>query len=62
MRILFDHGTSAPLRSVLTGRTIAIIVLGQAQWPVLRLHTALIVAAVTEATPGSFTEVDIPGD
>ena len=108
MRILFDHGTPAPLRSFLTGhivmeakaqgwdtfrngelltaaeaagfdvqvttdkniryqqnltgRTIAIIVLGKAQWPVLRLHAALVVAAVTEATPGSFAAVDIPAD
>ena len=108
MRILFDHGTPAPLRSFLTdhtvreakaqgwdtfrngdlltaaeaagfdvlvttdknirhqqnltGRTIAIIVLGNAQWPVLRLHVALVLAAVNAATPGSFTEVDIPVD
>ena len=46
----------------LTGRTIAIVVLGNAQWPVLRLHVALVVTAVAEATPGSFTEVDIPAD
>jgi hypothetical protein len=108
MRILFDHGTPAPLRSFLvshtvreakaqgwdtfkngelltaaeaagfdvlvttdkniryqqnlTGRTIAIIVLGNAQWPVLRLHVARVVAVVNAATPGSFTEVDIPID
>jgi predicted nuclease of predicted toxin-antitoxin system len=108
MRILFDHGTPAPLRSFLTGhmvreakaqgwdtfkngdlltaaeaagfdvlvttdknirdqqnltgRTIAIIVLGNAQWPVLRLHVARVAAAVSAATPGSFTEVDIPID
>ena len=106
MRILFDHGTPAPLRSFLTGhtvreakaqgwdtfkngdlltaaeaagsnvlvttdkniryqqnltgRTIAIIVLGNAQWPVLRLHVALVVAAVNAATSGSVTEVEIP--
>ena len=106
MRILFDHGTPAPLRSFftghtvreakaqgwdmfrngellaaaeaagfnvlvttdkniryqqnLTGRTIAIIVLGNAQWPVLRLHVARVVAAVNAAIPGSFVEVDIP--
>ena len=106
MRILFDHGTPAPLRSFLTGHTvweakaqgwdtykngdllvaavaagfdvlvttdknmryqqnlseraIAIVVLGNAQWPVLRLHVAHVVAAVDAATPGSFTEVDIP--
>ena len=46
----------------LTGRTIAIIVLGNAQWPVLRLHVAHVVAAVNAATPGSFVEVDVPVD
>jgi hypothetical protein len=106
MRILFDHGTPAPLHSFLTGHTvreakaqgwdtfkngdlltaaetagfdvlvttdkniryqqnltgrmIAIVVLGNAQWPVLRFHVALVVAAVNTATPGSFVEVDIP--
>ena len=44
----------------LSARAIAIVVLGNAQWPVLRLHVALVVAAVNAATPGSFTEVDIP--
>lgn len=108
MRILFDHGTPAPLQSFLTGhtvreakaqgwdtfkngdllfaaeaagfdvlvttdknmcyqqnltgRTMAIVVLGNAQWPVLRLHVALVVAAVNAAIPGSFAEVDIPPD
>ena len=106
MRILFDHGTPAPLQSFPTGhtvreakaqgwdtfkngdlltaaetagfdvlvttdkniryqqnltrRTIAIVVLGNAQWPVLRLHVAHVVAAVNAATPGSFVEVDVP--
>jgi predicted nuclease of predicted toxin-antitoxin system len=47
----------------LTGRTIGIIVLGNAQWPVLRMHVALVVvAAVAAATPGSFVEVDVPVD
>jgi hypothetical protein len=104
VRILFDHGTPAPLRAFLTGhqvqkaktqgwdtyangalltvaesagfdvlvttdknmryqqnltgRRIAIIVLGTPQWPVLRQH---VVAAVEAATPGSYTEVEIPG-
>ena len=44
----------------LTGRQIAIIVLGNPQWPVLRLHVEHVVAAVSAATPGSYTEVDIP--
>jgi hypothetical protein len=46
----------------LSGRTIAVVVLGNAQWPVLRLHVALVVAAIAAVTPGSFSEVDIPVD
>lgn len=44
----------------LTGRKIAIIVLGAAQWPVLRLHIERLVAAVSSVMPGSYFEVDIP--
>jgi hypothetical protein len=44
----------------LTGRKIAIVVLGNAQWPTLRRHVERVVAAVNAATPGSFTEVEIP--
>ena len=44
----------------LTSRTIAIVALRNAQWPVLRQHVQRVVAAVNEATPGSYTEVDIP--
>jgi hypothetical protein len=46
----------------LTGRMIAIVVLGNAQWPVLRLHVAHVVAAVNAATAGDFVEVEIPVD
>ena len=44
----------------LTGRKIAIVVLGNAQWPVLRLHVQRVVEAVSTATPGSYFEVNIP--
>src|ERR1017187_8123637 len=44
----------------LEGRRIAIVVLGQGRWSLIRHHVAQVVAAVNEATPGSFTEVDIP--
>ena len=44
----------------LTGRKIAVVVLGNAQWPVLRLHVQAVVEAVNAATPGSYFEVDIP--
>ncbi len=45
----------------LAGRRIAIVVLGNALWPVLRRHGDLVLSAVNAATPGRYTEVDIPG-
>lgn len=44
----------------LTGRQIAIVVIGNAQWKVLRRHTAPVVAAVNAAAPGSLVKVAIP--
>ena len=44
----------------LTVRTIALVVLGNPRWPVLRLHVKRVVAAVNGATPGSYAEVEIP--
>lgn len=44
----------------LAGRRIAVVVLSTPQWPVVRLHTAEIAAAVSAATPGSYVEVNIP--
>ncbi|MBI3644469.1 MAG: hypothetical protein HY233_00655 [Acidobacteriales bacterium] len=44
----------------LTGRKIAVVVLGTPQWPLVRLHTAKIAAAINAATPGSYAEVQIP--
>jgi hypothetical protein len=46
----------------LTGRKIALVILGNQQWPLVRLHLDRIAAAVNAATPGSFAEVDIPFD
>jgi hypothetical protein len=43
----------------LTTRKIAIVVLSTPQWPVVRLHTEKIAAAVNAASPGSYTEVEI---
>jgi hypothetical protein len=43
-----------------TRRKIGLVVLGNPQWPVLRLYIERVVAAVNEATPGSFAIVDIP--
>jgi hypothetical protein len=44
----------------LTGRKIALVVLGNQQWPILRRYIERVVAAVDAAKPGSYTEVDIP--
>ena len=44
----------------LKGRKIAFVVVGNQQWPTLRKHVQLVVAAVNAATPGSYVEVEIP--
>lgn len=46
----------------LSHRRIALIVLSNAQWPVLRRYTSKVMEAVSAATPGSFVEVQIPYD
>jgi hypothetical protein len=42
-------------------RTIAVIVLGNPQWPALRQNVDRVVAAVSAARPGTYVEVEIPG-
>ena len=44
----------------LSGRKIAIVVLGKGRWSLIEPHVGQVVAAVNAATPGSYTEVDIP--
>jgi hypothetical protein len=44
----------------LTGRKIAVVVIGNAQWRVLRRYVDRVVVAVDAATPGSYAEVEIP--
>ena len=44
----------------LSGRKIAIVVLGNQQWPDVRLHLERIVAAINAAAPGSYSVVEIP--
>lgn len=45
----------------LKGQRIAIVVLaGTTKWSRVRLHLGRIAAAVKTATPGSYSEVDIP--
>jgi len=44
----------------LTARKIALVVLGNSQWPMVRLVAGIIVAAVNAAEPGSYIEVGVP--
>jgi len=44
----------------LAPHTIAIVVLGNPQWPLLRRHVDQVVAAVNAARPRSYVEVEIP--
>jgi hypothetical protein len=46
----------------LTGRKIAIVVLGRQQWAGLRPHIQRVVEAVNAATLGTYAEVVIPFD
>jgi hypothetical protein len=44
----------------LANRKIAIVVLGQQQWPQLRPHVQRVIEAVDAAKPGSYVEVETP--
>jgi|SRR5580658_304061 hypothetical protein len=44
----------------LTGHKIAVVILGQQQWPLLRPHIDRVVQAVNAAVAGSYLEIEIP--
>jgi hypothetical protein len=44
----------------LAGRKIAVIVLGNAQWPTLRRYVDRVVVALNRAKPGNYFEVEVP--
>ena len=60
MEILLTTDKNIRHQQNLTGRKIAIVVLGNSQGPVLRRYVDRVVAAVSAAKPGNCTEVDIP--
>ena len=55
------HDKNLRYQQNLTGRRIAIIVLGKQQWPDLRPHVQRVVDAVNLCSAGSYVEVDVPG-
>ena len=44
----------------LANRKIAIVVLGQGRWSLIKRFVAQVIATVNPATPGSFAEVELP--
>jgi len=58
--VLLSTDKNTRYQQNLAGRKIALVILGNQQWPLVRLHLDKIAAAVNAATPGSFTEVEIP--
>jgi len=44
----------------LTGRKLALVVLGSNIWPIVREHGATIIAAIDESTPGSYAFIEMP--
>ena len=58
--ILLSTDKNIRYQQNLVGRKIALVVLGNSQWPMVRLHLDKIVVAVNACTPGSYAEVEIP--
>ncbi len=58
--VLLTADQSIRYQQNLAGRRIALVVLSTPRWPLVQLHTAAILAAIDAATPGSYTEVNIP--
>jgi hypothetical protein len=58
--IFVTAGKNIRYQQNLSARKIRVVILGNAQWPVLRRHLNRVVAAINGATPGSCTEVEIP--
>jgi len=46
----------------LSGRKLALVVLSQGRWRLVRMRLEAIAAAVDATTPSSYTEVEIPVD
>ena len=44
----------------LSGRKIAIVVLANPRWPVVRRYVQRVADVVNAVTPGTYTEVEIP--
>jgi hypothetical protein len=59
--ILLTTGKNIRYQQNLAGRKIAILVLANPRWPVIRRHVERVVSAVNAIAPGTYTEIEIPG-
>jgi len=58
--ILLSTDKNIRYQQDLSKREIALVILGNPQWPQVRLFLDRIAAAVNASTPGSYTEIEIP--
>jgi hypothetical protein len=58
--VFFTADKNLRYQQNLSGRKIALVVLGNSPWHLVRQHIAEIVGAINAATPGSYVEVEIP--
>jgi hypothetical protein len=58
--VLVTTDKNLPTQQNLPVYRFAIVVIGNAQWPVLKLHIQAAVDAINSAKPGSYTVVEIP--
>lgn len=58
--LLITNDSNLRYQQNLSGRSLAIVVLSTTSWPRIQRGIASVVAAVDAASPGSYTEVEIP--
>jgi hypothetical protein len=58
--VFFTADKNLRYQQNLTDRKIALVVLGNSPWPLVRLHIPEILEAINTATPGSYVEIEIP--
>ena len=58
--VLVTSDQNIRYRQNLTGRKLALVVLGSNIWPIVRDHGATIAATVDSATPGSYDFIEMP--
>lgn len=59
-QVLLTTDKNVAYQQNLKDRKIAIIVIGNPQWPALQRYVQLVVEAVDAARPGSYCVVDVP--